>query len=89
MVRKVFGLKKDFAEKTKMLAANQGIYNLFLVAGLVWSLVIGDPVFATSINLFFMFCVALAGVFGAITVGFKLFWIQGLPAFIAVALHVI
>lgn len=79
--RKVFKLTPEFAEASKALAANQGLYNGFLVAGLVWGLAIGD----TPIKLFFLACVVVAGVFGAATVGKKILFVQALPAAVAMA----
>ena len=58
---KAFGLKPDFARQTRVLAINQGAYNGFLAAGLIWGLVHPDPVFAWQIQLFFLACVAVAG----------------------------
>lgn len=72
--------------KTKALAANQGLYNGFLVAGLVWSLVIVDRVWADKVALFFLTCVLIAGVFGAITASKKIFYVQGLPALVGIVL---
>ncbi|MOA57062.1 hypothetical protein D3C78_1811640 [compost metagenome] len=66
-----------------MLAANQGLYNGFLAAGLIWGLVHPDPVFAWQIQLFFLACVAVAGIFGAATAGKKILFIQTVPAVIA------
>jgi putative membrane protein len=83
--RKAFGLKQEFATATKALAANQGLYNGFLVAGLVWGLLLG-PQAGLHILFFFLGCVVVAGVFGAITVSKKIFFVQALPALIAGAL---
>jgi putative membrane protein len=82
-----FGLKTfrntlEFARASKALAANQGLYNGFLAAGLIWSVVVPNQMFAHDLKLFFLICVAVAGVFGAITVSKKIFYIQGLPALI-------
>ena len=85
--RKTFGLKADFAEATKGLAANQGLYNGFLVAGLVWGLYLGDA--GQAIRFFFLGCVIVAGVFGAATVNRRILFVQGLPAAIAVGLALI
>jgi putative membrane protein len=85
MGRKVFGLTKEFATASKALAANQGLYNGFLVAGLVWGLLLG-PVTGRPIMLFFLGCVVVAGVFGAATVSKRIFFVQALPALIAGAL---
>ena len=84
--RRVFGLKPEFAQATKSLAANQGLYNGFLAAGLVWGLAAGDAGYA--IKLFFLGCVIVAGVFGALTVGRKILWVQALPGAVALALVV-
>lgn len=69
---------------TKALAANQGLYNGFLAAGLIWSLFITDAIWSKNIALFFLVCVAVAGVYGAITASKKIFYVQGLPAIIAI-----
>lgn len=84
MGRRAFGLKADYAESTKALAANQGLYNGFLVAGLVWGLALGDA--GGAIRVFFLGCVVVAGVFGAITVSKRILFVQGLPAAIALGL---
>ena len=79
---KTFGLTREFAAASKGLAANQGLYNGFLAAGLLWSVFLGsDPIAA-----FFLGCVIVAGVFGAITVSPKIFWVQGLPGILALVL---
>jgi len=82
--RRVFGLTSEFANASKNLAANQGLYNGFLAAGLLWGLWLGDAGFA--IKLFFLGCVIAAGVFGALTVSRKILWVQALPAAIALSL---
>jgi len=85
--RKIFRqFPADLFPKTKALAANQGLYNGFLVAGLIWSLLISDPVWAKNIALFFLGCVLVAGVYGAFTASMKIFWVQGLPALIGITL---
>ncbi|MFT5762137.1 MAG: putative membrane protein [Polaribacter sp.] len=75
---KTFGLKsKEFAEETKVLAANQGLYNGFLSAGLIWSLLTKD----LNVSVFFLSCVIIAGVYGAYsTKKIRLFYIQSIPA---------
>ena len=80
---KTFGLKsKIFAEDTKVLAANQGLYNGFLAAGIVFSMILN----AYSFIVFFLVCVILAGLYGAYsTKKIKLFYVQSLPALIALA----
>jgi putative membrane protein len=77
--RGAFGLTKEFAEATKSLAANQGLYNGFLAAGLVWGLC-SSGMFGFEIKLFFLACILVAGVYGAITVGRKVLYIQAIPA---------
>lgn len=71
---------------SKGLAANQGLYNGFLVAGLIWTFFISDPVWKTNISIFFLCCVALAGIYGALSTDSKIFFVQALPAIIALAL---
>ena len=82
--RRAFGLSAEFAEASKRLAANQGLYNGFLAAGLVWGLLLGDA--GTPIKVFFLGCVILAGVFGALTVSRKILWEQAVPAAVALTL---
>jgi putative membrane protein len=72
--------------KTKVLAANQGLYNGFLVAGLIWSFLIEDQRWSFYVAVFFLSCVLVAGIFGAVTASKRIFWIQGLPALIALIL---
>ncbi len=81
--QKAFALTPEFAEQTKSLAANQGLYNGFLAAGLIWSLVHPIPEFAWQIAMFFLACVAVAGIFGAATANRKILFIQTVPAVIA------
>ena len=80
---KAFGLTPEFAARSKVLAANQGLYNGFLVAGLAWGLWLGPEGFA--IKLFFLACVLVAGLFGAATASRKILYIQALPAALAIA----
>src|SRR6478736_4349058 len=82
--RRVFRLSEEQARATKTLAANQGLYNGFLAAGLAWALALG--VEGHAIRLFFLGCVVVAGVFGAATVGRKMLYVQALPAALAIAL---
>ncbi|GAB2487156.1 DUF1304 domain-containing protein [Algoriphagus taiwanensis] len=85
--RKIFRqLPKEMFPKTKVLAANQGLYNGFLVAGLIWSLLIEDPKWSFYVGVFFLSCVLVAGIFGALTASKKIFFVQGLPALIALIL---
>ncbi|MFC3416467.1 DUF1304 domain-containing protein [Algoriphagus hitonicola] len=86
--RKVFGGTREFFKSTKSLAANQGLYNGFLAGGLIWSFFV-QPDFAWQIQVFFLFCVWVAGIFGAFTVSKKIFWVQGLPAMITLILIMI
>ena len=81
---KIFGLEPDFADKTRTLAANQGLYNGFLAAGLIWSLFTAQ--FAYNLQVFFLGCVILAGVFGGITTSRLIIWVQALPGTIALIL---
>lgn len=69
---------------TKALAANQGLYNGFLAAGLIWTFFITDVMWSKNIALFFLVCVAVAGVYGAMTASKKIFFVQALPAIIAI-----
>lgn len=82
--RKTFGLKEDFANETRALAANQGLYNGFLVAGLIWGLLLGPEGFPQKV--FFLSCVIVAGIFGGATVSKRIVLVQALPAVIALAL---
>lgn len=82
--RKAFGLTAEMAASTKTLAANQGLYNGFLVAGLVWGLLLGAN--GLAVTTFFLICVIVAGLFGAATVSRKILYVQALPALIALAL---
>ena len=76
----------DYFEKTKTLAANQGLYNGFLAAGLIWSLLIQNPDWHFNVALFFLCCVFVAGVYGAMTVQRTIFFVQALPALLAMLL---
>ena len=81
---RAFGLTPDFAEQTAVLAANQGLYNGFLAAGLLWSLIRKDDGF--PLRVFFLGCVIIAGVFGAITAKPSILLVQAVPALIALVL---
>ena len=83
---KVFGHSLESARESKTLAMNQGLYNGFLAAGLIWGLSLG--VAGESIQIFFLACVAIAGIFGGLTVSKKIIFIQALPAIIALVLVV-
>jgi putative membrane protein len=82
--QKAFGLTPEFSRATKVLAINQGVYNGFLAAGLIWGLVHPDPGFGWQIQLFFLACVAVAGIVGAVTSSRKILFIQTVPAVIAI-----
>lgn len=82
--RRVFGLTAGKAQLTKVLAMNQGLYNGFLAAGLVWGLMAGGE--GHVIKVFFLGCVIVAGVFGGATVGRKILWVQAVPAAVALGL---
>lgn len=82
---KTFGLTKEYAEKSKILAANQGLYNGFLAAGLIWAIL--DNNHSSSLSVFFLTCVIIAGAYGSYsTKKIKLFYIQSLPAILALIL---
>ncbi|GHA54292.1 membrane protein [Amylibacter ulvae] len=81
---KVFAsFPKDLFTPTKSMAANQGIYNAFLAAGLLWALFINDPVWARNVATCFLIFVAVAGIFGAATASKKILYVQTVPATIA------
>lgn len=82
---KAFGFTKEFAQSTTVLAANQGLYNGFLAAGLLWALF--DKNYSNQIAIFFLCCVIIAGIYGAYsTKKLKLFYVQAVPAIIALLL---
>lgn len=81
---KAFGQTLEAARASKVLAANQGLYNGFLAAGLLWGLVLGDA--GTGVKVFFLACVIVAGLFGAATASRKILFVQALPAAVALAL---
>lgn len=83
---KAFGQSLDRAKQTKVLAANQGLYNGFLSAGLIWSLLASSSQLAWELKVFFLGCVFVAGVFGGFTANKKIFFIQALPAMIGMAI---
>ena len=81
---RTFKLTPEFAAATKALAANQGLYNGFLVAGLLWGLSLGDA--GIHVKVFFLACVIVAGLFGGATVNRKILFVQAIPGIIALAL---
>lgn len=84
--RKVFkgSLRQDLFTPTKTLAANQGLYNGFLAAGLIWSFYINDEIWARNVALFFLICVALAGLYGGVTASKRILYVQAMPAILAI-----
>ena len=82
--RKAFNLTPEFAQATKVLAANQGLYNGFLAAGLFWGLSLG--IAGMSVKVFFLLCVLVAGVYGAATASRKIIFVQGVPSLIGLVL---
>ena len=82
--RRAFGNSQEKAEATKVLAANQGLYNGFLAAGLIWGITLGAA--GASVKIFFLGCVVVAGVYGAATVGKKILFVQALPAAVGLVL---
>ena len=84
--RKIFGFSKEEAEKTTTFAANQGLYNGFLAAGLIWGLLHPNSVFGEQIQLFFLSCIIVAAIYGSYSVKKSILYIQGLPALIALVL---
>jgi putative membrane protein len=86
--RKAFGTTSEFAESTAVLAANQGLYNGFLAAGLVFGLVVREPV-AYPMTVFFLVCVIVAGLYGAATANKRIIVVQALPAAVALVLSIV
>ncbi|HET7125273.1 MAG TPA: DUF1304 domain-containing protein [Bradyrhizobium sp.] len=83
---KTFRNSPEKAAESAVLAANQGLYNGFLAAGLVWGLIQSTPAFAFQIKVFFLLCVIVAGIYGAATVGRRILLVQAAPAAIALIL---
>ncbi|WP_255589927.1 DUF1304 domain-containing protein [Marinicella meishanensis] len=81
---KAFGLTQEQADQSQTLAANQGLYNGFLAAGLIWGLWLGAAGF--HIKLFFLTCVLIAGIYGAVTANRKILFVQALPAAVGLIL---
>ena len=80
--RAVFGTSAEFAAQTKVLAANQGLYNGFLAAGLIWALWLGAD--GRGVALFFLACVLVAGIYGAATASRRILFVQAVPAALAI-----
>ena len=81
---RAFGQTLEAAKASEVLAANQGLYNGFLAAGLVWGLILGPS--GTNVKLFFLGCVLIAGLYGAVTANRKILFVQALPAAVGIAL---
>lgn len=79
-------LSPELFEPTQVLAANQGLYNGFLAVGLIWTFFITDKIWKNNVALFFLSCIAVAGIYGAATAAMKIFFIQTLPALIAICI---
>jgi putative membrane protein len=84
--RRAFGLTAEFAAQSKVLAANQGLYNGFLAAGLFWGLILGGTVEGMHVKIFFLACIVVAGLYGGFTATRKVLWIQAVPALLGLAL---
>jgi len=82
--RRAFGMSVEQAEATRVLAANQGLYNGFLAAGLLWGLSLGAS--GNPIKIFFLLCIVVAGLYGGLTASRKIILVQAVPAAIALAL---
>ncbi len=76
-------LAPELFKPTKTLAANQGLYNGFLAAGLIWTFFISDELWKMNISIFFLGCIVVAGIYGALTASRKIFFVQALPALTA------
>lgn len=77
------GIPTELFKPTKTLAANQGLYNGFLAAGLIWTFFISDEIWKVNISVFFLACIVVAGLYGTFTAGKKIFFTQALPALVA------
>jgi putative membrane protein len=84
---KVFrGFPKELFSQTKVMAANQGLYNGFLAAGLIWTYFIQDDIWRGNVAIFFLSCVAVAGIFGGFTADKKIIYVQAVPALLTLTL---
>ncbi len=86
--QKVFRMEPEFAARTASLAANQGLYNGFLAAGLIWSIIHPSVEFAFHLKVFFLSCVLIAGLYGWITVSRTILFVQAIPALIVLGVVV-
>ena len=80
-------LAEELFKPTKGLAANQGLYNGFLSAGLIWTFFIEDPIWKVNISIFFLSCIIIAGLYGAYSASRKIFFVQAVPAIIALLIR--
>jgi putative membrane protein len=89
--KKIFknALPNELFKPTKSLAANQGLYNGFLAAGLIWTFFINSLLWKINISIFFLTCIIIAGIYGAITADKKIFFVQSIPAIIALAFTIV
>lgn len=85
--RRAFGTTEAFAQESRVLAANQGLYNGFLAAGLAWGLILGADGYA--VRMFFIGCVLVAGIVGGVTASRKILYVQALPAALAIVASVL
>jgi putative membrane protein len=82
-IRKAFGFTEQFAAESASLAKNQGLYNGFLAAGIIWGVLEPDLHFAIKVKCFFLICVIVAGIYGAITANLRILYVQAVPALVA------
>ncbi|MBN2638469.1 MAG: DUF1304 domain-containing protein [Bacteroidales bacterium] len=82
-------IPENMFQQTKNMAANQGLYNGFLAAGLIWSLFISNQIWSENLALFFLICIAVAGIYGAFTVSKKILYVQALPAIATITLIIL
>ena len=83
---RIFRQTAEQAKVTELLAKNQGLYNGFLAAGLIWSILVTEAPVSTTLKIFFLSCVTIAGIYGAITVNRRIFFVQSFPAILAMFL---
>jgi len=83
---KIFKQTPEIAEASAALAKNQGLYNGFLAAGLIWGLMLAPETYSVAIQVFFLICVAVAGIYGAFTAAWSIFFVQAVPALLALGI---
>ena len=88
-VRRIFGTTPEIARDSKVLAANQGLYNGFLAAGLIWGLLHPDAMVARQLLLFFLGCVLVAAIYGGLTAKRTILYVQGIPALLALLITLV